>query len=321
MAPGPRARRRHLTVAGQPHPGSAAGVTSEQKTVQYLAEAHALEAALLQTLTAHIAITPRSEYRDLLERHAEETRAQLERIGGRLAELGEGRNPLQLAYGLAQTAVGQLIAAGKFPLDLLRGTGGEEKLLKNAKDEAASEALEIATYDALEALAEAAGDEETATLAREHRAQEEAFLADLRQVIGQLARDVHAAETGNEGAGATSLDAGRAAAVETARAVASEVRSAASKIPVPSAGAPSPPVPEAADEAPADEPATEALPIENYDELTAEQILPKLRLLTASGLARVDEHERAGRGRKRILDRVAKLRSQTNGSQPAAPPR
>jgi ferritin-like metal-binding protein YciE len=278
-------------------------VTPEEKTVQLLEEAQALEGALLQTLTAHVAITPRSEYRDLLERHAEETRAHLDRLGARLAELGEGRNPLQVAYGVAQTAVGQLIAAGKFPIDLLRGTGSEDRLLKNARDEAASEALEIATYDALEALAEAAGDDETATLAREHREQEEAMLAGLRGVIGQLARDAYAADVEDDQDEPSPAPAAGTAppapdtparppaeAVAAARAVASQVRDA-------------------------------RLPIEDYDALTADQIVPKLRLLTANGLKRVEEHERAGRGRKRVLERIAKLRSETNGSQPADPRR
>jgi ferritin-like metal-binding protein YciE len=193
-------------------------MTSEQKIVQYLNEAHAVEAALVQTLTAHIAMTPEGPYRDLLERHLDETRAQAERILGRLSELGEGRNPIQLVYGIAQTALGQVVAAGKFPIDLLRGSGGEEKLLKNARDEAASEALEIATYDSLEALAVAGGDEKTAVLAREHRTQEETFLAQLREQIGELTRAVHAAEVDGD----ASYDVAQTGAAQAARGVAGQ---------------------------------------------------------------------------------------------------
>ena len=275
-------------------------MTAQQKIVQYLNDAHALESALIQTLTAHVAMTPRSEYRDLLERHLAETQEHAGALLGRLGELGESRNPLELVYGIAQTALGQVVAAGKLPLDLLRGTGGEEKLLKNARDEAASEALEIATYDAIEALAEAAGDEATAKLAREHRAQEEAFLADLRAAIPQLARDVFEAET----AGAGSFDVARSGAADAARAVASEVRRTVAGG---GGGGEEPEQPEAPD-AP--------LPIEGYDDLPVQQIVPKLRLLTVPELRRVEAHEREGRGRKAILDRIAKLRSQTNGSQP-----
>jgi ferritin-like metal-binding protein YciE len=297
----------------------------DQKISQYLNEAHALEGALLQTLSAHIAMTPRSEYRSLLERHVDETREHAERLLRRLADLDEAPGGLQVVYGVAQTAVGQMLAAAKFPLDLLRGSGGEEKLLKNAKDEVASEALEIATYDALEALAEAAGDDETAELAREHRADEEAFLSDLRELLPQLARDVLGASGGSV---SPSLDLGQTGAVEAARSAASEVRESvddaaervsrrardtARRIPAPE---PASPRPGGEAEAPAG--GAEA-PIEGYEELTVEQILPKLRLLTATELARVEEFERAHRGRKRVLDRVAKLREQTNGHLPARP--
>ena len=45
---------------------------------------------------------------------------------------------------------------------------------------------EIATYDAIEALAEAIGDTDTAALARAHRRDEERMLADLRALIPAL---------------------------------------------------------------------------------------------------------------------------------------
>ena len=314
--------------------------SSEQKIVQQLNEAHALEAALVQTLTAHIAMTPEGAYRSLLEQHLEETRSHAQRILHRLSGLGESQNPLQLAYGIAQTAVGQVIAASKFPLDLLRGSGGEEKLLKNAKDESASEALEIATYDALEAMATAAGDEQTAALAREHREDEERFLAALRRTIPQLARDVHAAEVEGDpsfdvastgaaqaaGAAANGVQAAARAAVsevqesvedaadrvsrrarETARATEAAPRPASSS--ASGSSSPSPSSSSAAD-----------LPIDGYEALPAEQIVPKLRLLSQRNLAKVEEFERANRNRKGILDRIAKLRASTDG-QPVGPAR
>ena len=64
--------------------------------------------------------------------------------------------------GALETVVGQVLALGKTPFDLLRGSGGEEKVLKNAKDAYATEALEIATYTVLERLARSVGDTQTA---------------------------------------------------------------------------------------------------------------------------------------------------------------
>src|SRR4051794_20899050 len=168
-------------------------------TIQYLTEAHATERALVTTLSAHIAMTPRGPYRRLLERHLSETRAHADAVARRLETLGTpSTNLISATIGLAETAVGQILSLAKGPLDLLRGHGGEEKLLKNAKDECATEALEIATYDALEALAEATGDSETAELARSHRADEERMLAELRALIPTLTEATVAARAGGE---------------------------------------------------------------------------------------------------------------------------
>ena len=86
----------------------------------------------------------------------------------------------------------------KGPLDLLRGgPRGEEKLLKNARDEVVTEALEIAIYDTIEALAQALGDEPTARLAARHRADEEKMLAELREHIPHLGKAVAQARAGS----------------------------------------------------------------------------------------------------------------------------
>jgi len=78
-----------------------------------------------------------------------------------------------------------VLALGKAPLDLIRGSGGEEKVLKNAKDTCATEAWEIATYTALERLARAAGDAETAELAMSIRGEEERMYDRvLREIPG-----------------------------------------------------------------------------------------------------------------------------------------
>ena len=90
--------------------------------------------------------------------------------------------------------IAQALALGKTPLDLLRGSGGEEKVLKNAKDACATEALEIATYTALEQLARSVGDETTARLAASIRADEEKMLERVLQEIPRLTDAVVGAE-------------------------------------------------------------------------------------------------------------------------------
>src|SRR4051812_11717969 len=133
---------------------------STQKVVQYLNEAHASEVGLIRVLQSQIAMTPRGSYRSGLETHLRETRDHAERVQARIKDLDEGGNPLLAGIGVAEAVIAQALALGKTPLDLLRGSGGEEKVLKNAKDAAATEALEIATYTAIERLATDVGDEE-----------------------------------------------------------------------------------------------------------------------------------------------------------------
>lgn len=181
--------------------------------IQYLNEALGIERALVTTLRAHIAMTPAGAYRDVLERHVGETQEHATALERRLGELGAGGGLIATGTGLAQTLVGQGLALSKGPVDLLRGKSGEEKLLKNAKDECATEALEIATYEAIEALAQSVGDEKTAALAVSHREQEERMLSDLRGLIPSLTR----AAVRSLAAGQSSYDATSTGAAELLR--------------------------------------------------------------------------------------------------------
>ncbi|WP_320670969.1 YciE/YciF ferroxidase family protein [Patulibacter defluvii] len=163
--------------------------------VQHLRDAHATEAGLVRVLQSQIAVAPRGDHRDALQAHLSETRSHAERVRRRLVELGAGDGPrsLRAGFALVQGVAAQAVAVGKLPLDLVRGKGGEEKVLKNARDGAAAEALEIATYRAIEALARAVGDPDTARLAREIRADEERMLDRLLADVSDLAEGVAAA--------------------------------------------------------------------------------------------------------------------------------
>jgi ferritin-like metal-binding protein YciE len=304
--------------------------TRDEKIVQYLWEAHAMEEALARNLQAHIGVTPRGQYRNALEKHLGETKAQAKAIRDRLNELGEGRNPLSLGLGLAQTVTAQVLALTKGPLDLLRGHSNEERLLKNAKDETATEALEIATYDALEQLAKRLEDRTTAQLARKHRGQEERMLARLRELIPELTDDVirrelegidrydettigavdAARKTGRAARGRAKRSASQARS--TAKRSAEKARSQAEAGAKEAADAARrvPGVAQAEGEARglvADE---EDLPIPNYDSLSADEIVKKLRELPQRELAMIDGYERKSANRKSVLDRAAELRGE-----------
>ena len=103
---------------------------------------------------------------------------------------------------------------------MLRGTGGEEKVLKNAKDACATEALEIATYTAIERLARVVGDTETADLAASIRADEEKMLERITRELPNLTDAVIRADV----KGDHSFDVTKTGAADAARAHGAEGR-------------------------------------------------------------------------------------------------
>jgi len=284
---------------------------SEQKVVQYLGEAHASEVGLVSVLRSQIAMTPRGSYRDGLEKHLDETTRHAQRIQERLSELGEGHNPVQLFVGFAETLVAQTLALGKAPFDLMRGSGGEEKVLKNAKDAAATEALEIATYTALERLATGVGDEQTAKLAKSIRADEERMLERIMREIPKLTDAVVGAEV----EGKPSYDITKTGAADAAREAAQEVRKSARA--TKASGKRSarqtrkvPGVAQVEGQVKGAVASEQDLAISRYDSLTAEEILAKLPELSQIDLAKIDSYERKNDNRTTVLSRITSLRRQ-----------
>ena len=282
---------------------------SEQKVVQYLNEAHASEMALVRVLQSQIAMTPRGTYRIGLETHLRETRNHAERVQTRLGELGQGGNPLQFLGGVAETVAGQALALAKTPLDLLRGSGGEEKVLKNAKDACATEALEIATYTAIERLARSVGDEQTAKLAASIRADEEKMLERILREIPKLTGAVVGADIEGDpsyditktGAADAARATGKAAAKTARKTGAKAKRSTRQARKVPG-------VAQAEGQVKGAVASQSDLAIAGYDKLTAEEIVAKLSELSQIDLAKVDSYERRHENRTTVLDRVSSLR-------------
>ena len=165
----------------------------DAKLVQYLHEAHGKEKELETSLQAHIAMTTRRAYRKRLQQHLKETKDHARQVERRVKKLG-GASLLQTAAARGTEAVSRGTAFAKGPLHAVRGTGEEEIQLKNAITEHSEEGEEIARYTAIEALAEAVGDKDTARLARGIRREEERMAAFLARQIPQLTRAVARAE-------------------------------------------------------------------------------------------------------------------------------
>ena len=282
---------------------------SQKKVLQYLGEAEASETALVRVLQSQIAMTPRGPYRTALERHLGETRDHATRIAERRRALGHGGNPLTIVVGAAESVAGQALALGKTPFDHLRGSGGEEKVLKNAKDAYATEALEIATYTAIERLARAVGDDETAELAVSIRADEEKMLERVLREIPKLTDAVVRAEVkGNPsfevsttGAADAVRDAGEAVERKARKTGTQAKRTARQARKVPG-------VARAEGEIKGAVASADDLAIARYDTLTAEEIAGRLASLSQIDLSKVDAYERKNQNRSTVLSRIETLR-------------
>jgi ferritin-like metal-binding protein YciE len=282
---------------------------ARQRIIDYLDQAHTSELTLTRVLGAQIAVAPRGSYRKGLQEHLRETRDHARRVDSRLSELGRRDNLMQAGIGLLENALGRGLALGKAPLDLLRGSGGPEKVLNGAKDACAAEALEIATYAGIERLAQSTGDKQTAKLAASIRADEQRMLERLLEEIPRLVNWVVDAEVRGR-APAAIADAGaspaRRSRGRTARKAATRTKTGATRAARRPSRAPAAARRDgktAVKAAP-----TRELPISGYETLTADEVVGKLSGLSQGELAKIDSFEREHKNRSPIRRRIAALR-------------
>jgi len=163
----------------------------DTKLVQYLTEAYGKEKELETALEAHIGMTNRAPYKKRLQQHLKETKSHAREVERRIKKLGGSTSDLTTT---ATTAAKKALALGKGSLQAIRGSSDPEKELKNARDEYAEEAQEIALYTAIESLATAVGDKDTAKIARTIRRDEERMAGYIERLIPQLTKAVATAE-------------------------------------------------------------------------------------------------------------------------------
>jgi ferritin-like metal-binding protein YciE len=176
--------------------------TADVKLVQYLNEAYGLEKRLETALEAHIAMTTQPAYKKRLREHLVETKRHGREVKKRVKALGgaavtiDAPGPAQVGEA-AQTVIAgaqKAVALAQGSLHALRGTGQEEKHLKNAKTEYVSESEEIAIYTTIEMLADVVGDKGTAKLVRTIRREEERMRSYLEKAIPRLTKEMAKAE-------------------------------------------------------------------------------------------------------------------------------
>jgi ferritin-like metal-binding protein YciE len=135
---------------------------------KHIDEAIAMEQDVLRMLDSMIQTTDDDQIKQELREHKLETERHSDRLRERLE--ARGAEP-----SLVREAGGVMGALMKSVLDVARS----EKAGRNARDGYATEHMEIASYELLERIAMRAGDERTAEVARQNRAEEEAMAKRL----------------------------------------------------------------------------------------------------------------------------------------------
>ena len=138
----------------------------EPQLVKHIDEALAMEQSVLSMLDSATRTLDDDEVKEVLRLHKIDTERHIDRLRERLDAHGTAPSLVREAGGI----VGALM---KGVLELTRS----ERAARGARDVYATEHLEIASYRLLERVAVWAGDERTAEVARENRADEERLAA------------------------------------------------------------------------------------------------------------------------------------------------
>jgi len=136
----------------------------KDQLIKHIDEALAMEQNVLRMLDGMISTTEDEEIRSELRHHKLETEEHASRLERRLEAHDASPSTMREAAGIMNALM-------KGVVDMARS----EKAGRNARDGYATEHLEIASYQLLERVAQAAGDEETAEVARRNRKDEEAM--------------------------------------------------------------------------------------------------------------------------------------------------
>lgn len=171
--------------------------TRDAKVVQLLNEAYAKEKQLEVALQAHLEVTTRDDYAKRLKDHLKETSSHASQVSKRIKQLGGNPETVSVpgpeGLGKAAESVSEVVAKAKAtaqaPLHAIRGSGEQEKMLRNARTQYRDEADEIAIYTVIDSLATATGDKQSAKLARDIMRQEERMQRFLVELLRELSVD------------------------------------------------------------------------------------------------------------------------------------
>ena len=168
--------------------------------VKYLNEAFGKEKQLETNLTALIGRAQNHKtLKKGLQDHLKVTRNQARELTKRIKALGgtaeagpdlPGPDVLTGAGSAVANVANRAVAAAKGPVQMLRGTGEADNMLRNVRDAYWNEGEEIAHYNVIEAVADKLNDRETAQLAKRFRREEERMQKFLERQIKTLVGEV-----------------------------------------------------------------------------------------------------------------------------------
>jgi ferritin-like metal-binding protein YciE len=119
--------------------------------------------------------------------HARAVSKRIKQLGGTPAQVSlPGPEGVSKAAQGMQDTLAKAKAAVQGPLDTVRGSGEQQRMVRNARMEFEEEAHEIAAYTVIDSVATAVGDAETAQLARGILKEEER----MQKYLGDLLRDL-----------------------------------------------------------------------------------------------------------------------------------
>lgn len=168
--------------------------------VKYLNEAYGKEKQLETNLQALIGRAQNhrilkkgfQDHLKVTKNQARELQRRIKALGGK-AEAGPelpGPDVATTAASAVANVANRAVAAAKGPVQMLRGTGEADNMLRNVRDAFWNEAEEIGHYNVIESVAEKLSDRETVQLAKRFRREEERFQKFLGRQIGALTREV-----------------------------------------------------------------------------------------------------------------------------------
>lgn len=157
----------------------ALGNDIQDRIARYIDDAIALEASAVTGLKDMISEATDPQDAALFQQHLTETESQKQRLEMRLKALGGTHSGLKDVMNKIGIAATDLLHGGK---------DAGDKATRNLIQAYAIENLEVATYESLYAAATEVGDSETAALAKEIQAEEEATAKKLFPRIAPMAK-------------------------------------------------------------------------------------------------------------------------------------